>query len=174
MFNVFGGCQLHTFSCICSAAGIKGSNMKMHLHGVRRGWTHVTQYLLIPRPSLRSRRGSGVLSNISCHMGWGHSYLVKQSNNLFIFLNWDLEFLMPQCIGTTIYKSLRKPHSRTVETERKFSLPWIWFKIRSLTSSKCTFKSTAIWLVILNLWQEMLLRAPDPLHAHGGSRHKTN
>ena len=104
----------------------------MHLFFIQlpNGWADticlmsLSMYLvlsLVPRPSPKSRRGSGVPSNISCHMGWG------------AYGAYGL-------LHSPAYKSLRWPQwVNWRQVARQVSLPPIWFKMRSLTSCKYNY-----------------------------------
>ena len=44
-----------------------------HWHNTQNMVSRTDTIINVPRPSCTCERGSGVLSNISCHMGWGRS-----------------------------------------------------------------------------------------------------
>ena len=80
--------KVPTLKCICMGQG--------------EGGVMSNNVCLFPDHPQKSGRGSGVLNNTFCHIRQG----CKECND-YLFLNLELEFLMPQCIGTTVYKSLR-------------------------------------------------------------------
>ena len=81
----------------------------------------------VPRPSCKAERGSGVLSNISCHIGQSLNYGIK--NVIITFYIRDWVFWQLGLLHGMVYKSLI---GREVSWESwewgKFFLPPIRFK----------------------------------------------
>ena len=94
--------------------------------------THWLWGSLVPRP-WKAEKGSGVLSDISCHMGRG----LQWKNVIMTFNIRDSRvFWWLRLLHSMVHKSLIGHNFLKNELQGKFYLPQIRFKIRSLTS--CT------------------------------------
>ena len=142
----------------------------MHLFFIQlpNGWADticlmsLSMYLvlsLVPRPSPKSRRGSGVPSNISCHMGWG------------AYGAYGL-------LHSPAYKSLRWPQwvnwrqvARQVFTTSNLVQNAIAYIMQIQFHLLQSDWWPQIWDRPCSLWQEMSLRTPDPLCMCRGSGH---